>query len=211
MPIAAGRHERADLDDLLSNVPAAAARCKLPLSGADAPWRLVSGWAGDDAVPLGMMSSGATTPASAARKTAGRSVRRRGPESWAFGAALEALASMDADPSTKPADVSLRCAAPQLSELIEPLEQPPLAAPSSDGVPVQSATEASGAVHCIGLGASPGGTGGAQPRTAKPPISSAGCREIDPVLARVIEAWPKLPRAIQAAIRTLAETGRMES
>lgn len=41
-----------------------------------------------------------------------------------------------------------------------------------------------------------------------PPQVSAGCRDIDSQLARIINLWPQLPRSIQAAMLAMIEVAR---
>jgi hypothetical protein len=209
MPIAAGRHNRADLDELLSNVSAPPADGRPPRAGAAGPCRLFSHGTAEGPRLFGTATRAGLSATAAVSKLPWQATTRADDEHWASGAALETLASVDTQTAAKPADVSLRCITPQLAELIQPAVHQP-EPKSGDAAPTPSAAESSAAAHRSGAIPLASGAVTSQPRTAKPPISSAGCREIDPVLARVIEAWPKLPRAIQAAIRTLAETGRSE-
>jgi|GEM_PF-2539318 len=210
MPIAAGRHNRAELDELLSNVSAPPAHGRAPQAGAAGPCRLFSHGKAEGPRLFGSALRAGRSAAGAVSKVSWQATIGEDDEHWAIGAALESLATVEAQTAAKPADVSLRCVAPQLVELIQPPAHQPEQT-SNDGTPAHLAAEPTAAAHRPGLAPHASGAVNSQPRTAKPPISSAGCREIDPVLARVIEAWPKLPRAIQAAIRTLVETGRSET
>ena len=105
MPITAGRRDRADLDDLLSNVSAAPARCKLPLAGADGPWRLVTNQAGEGSTSLGSEAQAVHSGPGVTSTARGQAVPKRGDDTWAVGAALGALANVDAEPAGKPANV----------------------------------------------------------------------------------------------------------
>ena len=131
-------------------------------------------------------------------------IQPRGPtEEDAVAAALEAL---QAAGGPRRPSVCLPSASPQLDDVL--VGKPPEAAACAGQPAGDSALDRLDAQLSSPHAQGQSPTRPAAPRKAMPPISSAGCREIDPALARVIDAWPKLPRSIQAAIRTLVETAR---
>lgn len=211
MPIAACRNARDHLAEWLSNVADPPASLQRPQSGGKHLWRLVGGQQTGQTCDFGHSAgAGRASPVAGISKPQSSGTCKSSQEDVSLlGAALESLASAAQRLEARPPDVSLRCAAPQLGELLQ--QQPPESRTAGNDCPhVHPAAEASGATHRTVATGGMAGAVGPQPKAPKAPISSAGCREIDPMLARVIEAWPKLPRAIQAAIRTLAETGRGE-